>query len=959
MFEALRWYVVLQVFGIAVLPLALHFFRFLPDRGYAFARPLGLLLVGYLLWIGGVFGLLENSPSTILLLLLIVAGVTWTVFRSQTAHLRDLWRNNRGHILAIEGIFLVSFGLWVVIRAYNPEIQATEKPMEFAFLNATLRSTHLPPLDPWLSGYTISYYYFGYLFIAMITSLTQVPSAIAFNLAIPTIFALTATGAYSIGYNLAEGTIRGSNDSVDGHTRPKKIIGPWFAGACTVFTMLILSNWEVFLELLHSSGVGAASFWKSVGIHNLSRPYDSGQFFPLDSQDNWWWFRASRVIGDYNSQDGRALDYTINEFPFFSFILGDVHPHVLALPFVLLTVGYSLNLLRSNAPLTAGGLRRNPLDLAFVAILFGGLWVLNAWDMPTQLFVLAVTVAVGHSIRSPATRSNWVHEALLVISFPFFAIAWAIVLFTKVIRLLLSRPAKIVGLLLSRLKSLSNMPTNRPAKIVGPLSSRLKSSSNRLSISLAQDSFEKWLNARVVTTFLIVLVACVVAYAPFILAFRTQASGTGLVLLSTQWHHFLIFWGPLFFFGGSLLVTQMATGLGGAPMLHRPAGIALRDIAASDWKRQWWIWPAIAGMGLLLAAVLEAAASLGPLLGRDVPVTLPGDALERVMRRALLLSFLLLALTAIITRIWRLTVSQVPADPRRDRPAAVPQTQAISHQELPSNPTDVPNTPEIAGGTPIASLAREHTFVLILLFTGILLIFGTEIAFVRDFFNNRMNTVFKLYYQAWTLMAIVAGYTIYYFAGFARARQISIKPIVTHSWLVLAIIVVAGGLVYPVGATLSKTGYFKRTATLNGFVWYEQLRPGDYHAIKWLNENVEGSPVILEASGGSYSAFGRVSAYTGLPTLLGWEFHEMQWRGSVAEQAERKGDIDILFQTSDPGETTELMSKYRIEYVYVGPLERRLYGDDGGFGLEKFPYLMDIVYDRDGVTIYRLRGPAT
>ena len=86
MFEALRWYVVLQVFGIAVLPLALHFFRFLPDRGYAFARPLGLLLVGYLLWIGGVFGLLENSPSTILVLLIFAAGASWTAFRSQANH---------------------------------------------------------------------------------------------------------------------------------------------------------------------------------------------------------------------------------------------------------------------------------------------------------------------------------------------------------------------------------------------------------------------------------------------------------------------------------------------------------------------------------------------------------------------------------------------------------------------------------------------------------------------------------------------------------------------------------------------------------------------------------------------------------------------------------------------------------------------------------------------------------
>ena len=248
---------------------------------------------------------------------------------------------------------------------------------------------------------------------------------------------------------------------------------------------------------------------------------------------------------------------------------------------------------------------------------------------------------------------------------------------------------------------------------------------------------------------------------------------------------------------------------------------------------------------------------------------------------------------------------------------------------------------------------------MILLLTGILLIFGTEIVFIRDLFGNRMNTVFKLYYQAWTLLAIVAGYSIYYFAGFASARGVRVRPVVANAWLVLALIVGASGLLYAVGSTLSKTNNFKGSASLDGFAWYKQGRPGDYGAINWLNENVEGSPVILEASGGSYSAFGRVSANTGLPTLLGWEFHQMQWRGRFAGHAERKRDIDTLFSTVSPLEMAELVNKYSIEYVYVGPLERGLYGGDGGAGLEKFAWYMDIVYDRNGVTIYQVRRPAT
>ena len=925
MLEAFRWYLALQLFGIAVLPVALHFFRFLPDRGYAFARPLGLLLVGYLLWIFGVFGLLENSPVTILVLLIIAAGASWTVFRSQITRLMGIWRRNRGHVLAIEGIFLVSFAVWVVIRAYNPEIQATEKPMEFAFLNATLRSTQLPPLDPWLSGYSISYYYFGYLFIAMIASLTQVPSSIAFNLAIPTIFALTATGAYSVGWNLAEGAIPGPIDSAGEATRPRRLIGPWFAGACTMFTMLILSNWEIFLELLHSKGVGDASFWRFIGIDKLSRPYESGQFFPLDANDFLWWFRASRVIGDYNSADGSALDYTINEFPFFSFILGDVHPHVLALPFVFLAIGYTLNLFRSDVPLTAGRLLRSPIDLAFLAIVYGGLWVLNAWDMPTQLFLLMIVVAIGLHIGRSGHGANWLHEALLILAVPFVAIAWLVALLIRVSRLLW--------------RSLKSLRSRRKKK-------------------LQSSVLEQWLAARVATTFLVAILGCVVAYLPFFLAFRSQASGAGVVLLSTQWHHFLIFWGPLIFFCGSLLVTQVAAGTEGVPMLRRRAGDAARLIAASDRRNRWWIWPGVAAAGVLLAAALEGAISLAILLGIDIKIDLPGATLERIVRRALLLSPLLLAVTAIVIRIWKLTESPVPADVTGESPLSTAQAGAETNRQGDSRKTSEQGASQISGGISIASLAREHTFVLILMLAGILIIFGTEIAFIRDLFNHRMNTVFKLYYQAWTLMAIVAGYAIFYFAGFAAARVVRVNPIVTGAWITLAVIVAAGGLLYPVGATLSKTDYFKGSASLDGFAWNERGRPADYGAIKWLNENVEGSPVILEASGGSYSSFGRVSANTGLPTVLGWDFHEMQWRGNFAGRAERKRDIDTLYRTTSPQEAAELLSKYDIEYIYVGPLERGLYGDASGIGLDKFYWFLDIVYDREGVTIYRVRRPA-
>ncbi|MBU0703967.1 MAG: hypothetical protein KKC18_08900, partial [Chloroflexi bacterium] len=129
--------------------------------------------------------------------------------------------------------------------------------------------------------------------------------------------------------------------------------------------------------------------------------------------------------------------------------------------------------------------------------------------------------------------------------------------------------------------------------------------------------------------------------------------------------------------------------------------------------------------------------------------------------------------------------------------------------------------------------------------------------------------------------------------------------------------------------------------------------PDDYAAIAWLNENIDGAPVILEAPGDRFQAYvyeGRVSAHTGLPTLLGWAGHEHQWRGSYDEQARRETDIEILYTSTNPDEVLTLLDKYGISYVYVGPLERTRYPAPG---LTKFAQMMEIVYDTGSVTIYR------
>ena len=177
MIAILLWWLVIQLFGLAVLPLAWRLFARLPGRGYPFAKALGLLLVSFLLWLGASFHLIPNNAGGIVLALIIVGGISAWLGRAGLRRAADgrrpiaAWlRANRWLVLATELLFLAVLAGWAVFRAYNPDIAGTEKPMEFAFINGVLRSRLFPPQDPWLSGYGISYYYFGYVMLATCSS---------------------------------------------------------------------------------------------------------------------------------------------------------------------------------------------------------------------------------------------------------------------------------------------------------------------------------------------------------------------------------------------------------------------------------------------------------------------------------------------------------------------------------------------------------------------------------------------------------------------------------------------------------------------------------------------------------------------------------------------------------------------------------------------------------------------
>jgi len=404
MLSFILWYVLITLIGWVSFPLIYRLMPALADRGYSLSRILGLLVWGYVYWVMASLGIIKNDLGGLLLGLVILIGLSgWALRSCSIENIRNWLRKNLTIVLSVELLFLAAFAAWSFVRAANPEILGTEKPMELAFINSIIRSPEFPPHDPWLSGYAISYYYFGYVMTAMIAKLTATQGSVAFNLALSQTFALVSVGAFGLLFSLLS-ALRTRKEEVTSAAVKQNlflsILGPTF--------LLLISNLEGFLEVLHARGIlwvrdGAgqlvSNFWVWLDMKELSQP----PAMPLSwvpSRYLWWW-RASRVIQDYDLAG--SWREVIDEFPFFSYLLGDLHPHVLAMPFALLAVGLSLNLYLGGAKGKTRWLWMNlSLDrwtFWFAAIIIGGLAFLNTWDFPMYV-VLFSLVYVGWRLLS-------------------------------------------------------------------------------------------------------------------------------------------------------------------------------------------------------------------------------------------------------------------------------------------------------------------------------------------------------------------------------------------------------------------------------------------------------------------------------------------------------------------------------------------------------------------------------
>ncbi len=436
------WLLLLILLGLVAFPLTFVMLPRLPDRGWGVSKTLGMLLLAWLAWFAPALKLTSYSRAWIALCLGLLVGFSAVIAWRRWGMIREFLRERKSLLLTEEAIFLAMFLLFLLIRVGNPDLwhpaRGGEKPMEFAYLNAIIRSTVFPPYDPWHAGGFMNYYYFGWVIVGTLIKLTGIVPWVAYNLAVPTLFALTGVGAFSVAFALADGD-RATRLAGDDRPYGGMRTGSLLAGLAAVFFVTIIGNMGNFKLLadqfaqrstvtVESSLPGVTKAIAALsGVSNVLTGKAT-----LDFPNDWWFWNASRVIPD-----------TINEFPFFTFTYADLHAHMIALPLTLLALAVAVSLALHVPRLrnTEGGpwrLTGEPspwavplrelLPIVLLGFTVGALRATNTWDFPTYALAgLLALIVLEISRRGPlfvVSKPNGLQEWLAFILRSVVSVVW-------------------------------------------------------------------------------------------------------------------------------------------------------------------------------------------------------------------------------------------------------------------------------------------------------------------------------------------------------------------------------------------------------------------------------------------------------------------------------------------------------------------------------------------------------
>ncbi len=351
------WWGMLFLMGLSCLPTAFRIFPDFFDRGYLFAKVICAILVSYVLFVLGEFHLVVFSQINALLIFALIAAYNLLLFFKPKDFFHRIKKHGR-FFLFEEVIFFFGLFFWSFIRATQPDIHGLEKYMDFGFVNSILRTTYFPPKDMWYTPFFINYYYFGHLVTATLTRISNIPSFVSFNLMLATIFAFTLTLSFSISIQLLQ-TFFGEKQ-----TTKQKIVS-FLGGILTSFIITFGGNLQTIYTFFKPyTGDTATPFWQL-------------PFLPFSFPNNYWYPNATRFIY-----------HTIHEFPIYSFVVSDLHGHVLDIPFVLLTIATLLSVsLSLRKSVTIKPLI--PLGLGFLLAI---MYMTNAWDGLIYLLLVVFVI---------------------------------------------------------------------------------------------------------------------------------------------------------------------------------------------------------------------------------------------------------------------------------------------------------------------------------------------------------------------------------------------------------------------------------------------------------------------------------------------------------------------------------------------------------------------------------------
>lgn len=876
------WLTIIGI-GWLMFPILFTVLPKLADRGYGFAKAAGLLVTGWTAWFLTSFKITLWSQGGLLLVLLGLAALSGLLAYRQRDALRDFIRERGRLLLTIEVLTLVLFLAWVAVRLTNPDLwhiaKGGEKPMDFAYFNATLRTTIFPAYDPWYSGGFINYYYLGYVITGVPVLLLKLVPSFAYNLVVPMVFALTGIGAFSLAFNIASAWKTWRYDpNAEDKRRQKPYGNPYVAGIAALLFCVVLGNLDTPRVLLVEGYARLGGYTQPQGLY-----YDLIERYLDDVEaDDGAGLRADLTIatlpGNYDTIAGTGAEALLNDSK--KIELRERAQQGRLSDEIRYEVGNVVELWTSVARGVRLQIEGQPLYIPH-----------DRWYWAPSR-ILAETPGVGGQAITEMPAFTFIYADLHahMIVLPYLLLAFLLV-FHEV------RYAEedrrnwwaiggalfLLGMNVGLFRGVNtwDWPTFMIFSTLGLgyawwLRYRRF---NRASVLYMLGS---------VGFFLIIAQGAIYPYT------RYYASVYNSVSLweggkSPLWAYFHIH-GLFLFLVVSLLVWDTGRYL---------RGTKVRDLRG----KLYWVLGVVA---LVMIALMS-----GFVLG----------AIEYQV-----------ALIVIPLVIW------------------------IALLFFRKNQT----------------VTMQYLLVMAAFALGLTL--GVEVI-VIDGDISRQNTVFKFYMEVWVAFAVVGGVAL----AWLFESMTYWKDRLRYSWAVPLAILVFAAAMFPITAIRART--YDRLAgaetplTLDGLEYLQhvdQYRPirvpsetitlaNDWHIIRWLQDNVDGTPPIMEgrAPGVEYTWSGRIAINTGLPAVVGWNWHQRQQRTidpltRFVEQ--REANVNYFYDSTDIAAAVRMLRHYDVHYVVVSDYERAHYMPQGLAKFETMAALgwLDLAYERGTARVYRV-----